>query len=352
MKSENQTLSEVENYYGEVLSRTEDLQTNACCSLETIPTEHKQILKLIEPEILERSYGCGSPIPPLLKGISVLDLGCGVGRDSFLISHLVGPEGRVIGLDMTAKQLEIPRRLRDTQMQKFGFEQPNIEFLDGKIEDLEAAQIQSESLDLVISNCVINLSVDKQQVFSEIFRVLSQGGELYFSDVFANRRIPENLKSDPVLYGECLSGALYFEDFRRIMQSVGFLDFRVVSQAPVTVENPKLQSRIGNIKFSSLTIRAFKLDELEDRCEDFGQVAIYKGTIPNQADSFILDDHHEFETGRPMLVCGNTAAMLSGTRFKDHFEVQGDHSRHFGLFDCGPEPLPSSSAESETGSCC
>ncbi len=352
MKSENQTVSEVQDYYGEVLSRTEDLQTNACCSLETIPSEHKNILKMIESEILERSYGCGSPIPPLLSGLSVLDLGCGVGRDSFLISYLAGPEGRVLGLDMTEKQLEIPRRLRDAQMQIFGFDKPNIDFVDGKIEDLESAGIASETLDLVISNCVINLSVDKHQVFKEVFRTLKQGGELYFSDVFTDRRVAEELQSDPVLYGECLSGALYFEDFRRMMESVGFLDFRVVSTAPVTIDNPKLQAKVGKINFSSKTIRAFKLHDLEDRCEDFGQVAVYQGSIPEHAHHFALDDHHLFETGRPMLVCGNTAAMLSSTRFKDHFKIQGDRTQHFGLFDCDPTPVAFSNSGTGSNGCC
>jgi len=189
----------------------------------------------------------------------------------------------------------------------------------------------------VVSNCVINLAADKEKVLSEILRVLKPGGEIYFSDVYADRRIPEALKTDPVLLGECLGGALYWEDFRRIMQSLGCPDVRVVKQSPIALEDPEVEEKIGMVKFSSVTIRAFKTP-LEDRCEDFGQLATYKGTIPEHLHAFDLDNHHHFETAKPLRICGNTYDMLASSRYARHFDFIGDKSIHFGLFDCAPEP--------------
>jgi SAM-dependent methyltransferase len=253
---------------------------------------------------------------------------------------------RDTGIDMTEEQLEVAQRHVITQSRRFGFTEPNVVFRHGYIEDLRAAGIEDDSVDVVISNCVINLSPLKQAVFAEIFRVLKPGGELYFSDVFADRRVPETLRDDPVLYGECLSGALYIEDFRRLLQRLGIADYRVVSKCPLEVGQENITEKIGGIQFYSMTVRAFKLDSLEDICEDYGQAAIYRGTIPQFPHAFDLDDHHRFITGKVKTVCGNTAAMLQETRYAEHFRVIGDRSTHFGAFDCAPEPSPGESAAS------
>ena len=343
-------IHEVKEYYGKVLQNNKDLKTNACCTTELLPIYQKEILKQIDDEILTRFYGCGSPIPLALEGKTVLDLGCGTGRDAFLAAKLVGPSGSVIGVDMTEEQLEVAKRNTDKQMATFGFDEPNVAFRTGYIEDLATAGIEDNSVDVVISNCVINLSPDKRQVFSDIFRVLKPGGELYFSDVFSDRRIPETLQNDPVLYGECLSGAMYTEDFRRLLRDFDCPDYRVVSQSQISLDNPEIEEKAGMINFHSITIRVFKLESLEDICEDYGQVATYDGSIPHAPHRFILDDHHIFETGKPMLVCGNTAAMLEETRFSDHFKITGDRSVHFGAFDCGDSV--SSSADGNIAGCC
>lgn len=323
----------VRHYYGQVLQSSNDLKTSACCSIDAMPLYLRALLAGLHPEILERFYGCGSPLPPALEGKTVLDLGCGSGRDCYLLSKLVGPNGRVIGVDMTPEQLEVAVRHREWHAERFGF--ANVEFLHGHIENLHTVGIADNSIDVVVSNCVINLSPEKPRVLAEIFRVLKPGGELYFSDVFADRRIPVALRQDPVLLGECLGGALYWEDFRRILQDLGCPDVRKVKQNPITIEDPDVFAKIGMVKFDSVTVRAFKMP-LEDRCEDFGQVAIYQGSIDQHRHSFDLDDHHHFETGRPLRVCGNTADMLALSRYGDHFQVLGDQSRHFGLFDCAP----------------
>lgn len=208
-------------------------------------------------------------------------------------------------------------------------------------------------MDVVISNCVLNLSPDKLGAFSEIFRVLKPGGELYFSDVFTGRRIPESLQYDPVLYGECLGGAMYTEDFRRLLRAIGCQDYRVVSSRRIDLGHAESETKIGMVDFYSMTIRAFKLGSLEDICEDYGQVAVYLGTVPDYPHFFDLDDHHRFITGKPMLVCGNTAAMLEETRFSKHFRVTGNRAVHYGPFDCSPAAAKAASdAGSAGGACC
>lgn len=335
MKDERRTLESVQDYYGRVLKSNQDLKTSVCCTGESPAPRLREILKDIHPDVIARSYGCGSPIPPELAGQTVLDLGSGSGRDCFILSKLVGSTGRVIGVDMTPEQLDTARRYVGYHMDKFGYAQPNVEFRAGYIEDLQSLGVQNDSVDVVVSNCVINLSPNKERVFSEIFRVLKPGGELYFSDVFADRRIPPQLAEDPVLLGECLGGALYIEDFRRLLARVGCLDYRIVSSSKLALTDPATEQKAGMIGFHSLTVRAFKL-ELEDRCEDYGQAAHYLGTVAEQPSAFVLDDHHVFRVDQPQPVCGNTAVMLGRTRYAPHFTITGDTSVHHGLFDCGP----------------
>lgn len=337
------------DYYGSFLNGSKDLKTTACCTVETIPDHHKSILSEIDDEIITRFYGCGSPIPDALDGKTVLDLGCGTGRDVYLASALVGENGYVIGVDMTDEQLDLALRHVDNQMKRFGFSSSNVDFRRGHIEDLKSLGIEDHSIDVVISNCVINLSTDKEAVFKEIFRVLKPGGELYFSDVFADRRVPHDLMDDPILYGECLSGALYIEDFRRMLLRVGCPDFRIVTEHKIELEDPEIEHKVGMINFRSLTIRAFKLDSLEDKCEDYGQVATYLGTIPESPHRFVLDDHHIFQKGKPMPVCGNSASMVQDTRYGKYFRVEGDRSVHYGEFDCNP--ASNTSGETSQGCC-
>jgi len=347
MTSQIDISESVRHYYGEVLQSSNDLKTSACCSIDAMPSYLKALLSGLHPEVLERFYGCGSPLPPALEGKTVLDLGCGTGRDCYLLSKLVGPSGRVIGVDMTPEQLEVAVRHREWHAERFGF--ANVEFLHGHIENLAAAGIEDDSIDVVVSNCVINLSPEKSRVLAEIFRVLKPGGELYFSDVFADRRIPSGLRKDPVLIGECLGGALYWEDFRRIVQDLGCPDVRVAKHNPIVIDDPDVYAKIGMINFQSITVRAFKMP-LEDRCEDYGQVAVYQGTIEQHPHRFELDNHHHFETGRPLRVCGNTADMLANSRYGEHFRILGDKATHFGLFDCGSTPT-AESGKAE-GACC
>ena len=349
--SEQLVHSSVQDYYGRVLKSQQDLQTSACCPTGAPPAHVRAILPLIHPQIRERSYGCGSPIPPAIEGSTVLDLGCGTGQDVYVLSKLVGSSGRVVGVDMTPEQLAVARQHIEHHRVTFGYDHSNVELVHGYIEDLASCGVQDESVDVVVSNCVLNLAPDKSRVFAEIFRVLKPGGELYFSDVFADRRLPREWLSDARLVGECLAGALYLQDFRRLVASQGCLDARFVSISDFDVSNAEIQQQVGNTRFYSATVRAFKMP-LEDRCEDYGQVAHYLGTITGYPHAFALDDHHLFVTGKPMLVCGNTADMISNSRYARHFSVAGHKSQHFGLFDCSNPRSGIAQTHSQPASCC
>lgn len=323
--------SAVSEFYGKTVQKTDDLEYAACC----VADYDARLLEKLTDEVLDKRYGCGSPLPEAMAGKTVLDLGCGAGADVFMAAQLVGPEGRVIGLDMTDEQLDVARRNIDPHMERFGFGEPNVEFIHGQIEDIP---LDDDSVDVVISNCVINLSPDKAAVYDEIWRVLRRGGEFYVSDVVADRRVPDHLKEDPELWGECLSGALYERDLEYVEAAAGFADTRVVTSGFTG-------DVIEGIRFKSQVRRGFKLD-LEPECEDYGQVAVYRGTLPGCESAFDLDNGHHFPAGTPVRVCGNSADMLTESRFAAHFDVS-ERLRHLGSFDCSPEAASQPAAEYE-----
>lgn len=343
---------EVKHYYGEVLNHSDHLQTNACCTGAPPPAYLRDILSKIHDEVSSRYYGCGLVMPEHLSGCRVLDLGSGAGRDCYALSSLVGNHGEVIGVDMTEQQLTIANQYRDYHAKIFELAKPNVSFLHGELEHLDKLDLEPNSFDVIISNCVINLCTDKASVLRHAYNLLKPGGEFYFSDVYADRRVPTALQNDPILYGECLSGAYYWNDFITAAKGAGFLDPRLVDSSPITVENEALQQRLGRIKFYSATYRLFKLDDLEPACEDYGQAVIYNGKIPHHPNAFALDGHHTIETGRVFPVCGNTYSMLFHSRFKDFFTFIGTNQQHFGIFPgCGTN-IPFGETDSDEQGCC
>ncbi len=271
----------VKEYYGQILQHSDDLKTSACCTTNNTPSHLKQAMANIHPEVSARYYGCGLVRPQCLEGMRILDLGSGSGRDCYLLAQLVGETGYVLGVDMTDEQLAVANRHIDWHREKFGYKKSNVEFLKGYIERLDELGLEENSFDIIVSNCVINLSPDKEAVLREAYRLLKPGGELYFSDVYADRRVPEVLVQDPVLYGECLSGALYWNDFINLAKEAGFNDPRLVEDRPLTIDNGEIEARIGHIEFFSATYRLFKLDGLESHSEDYGQAVRYNGGIPH-----------------------------------------------------------------------
>ena len=345
----------VKEYYGKVLGGTTDLNTNACCEDTEIPDYLKQAMSNIHADVAARYYGCGLIAPQVLDGAKVLDLGSGSGRDCYLLAQLVGENGSVVGVDMTVEQLEVANTHLEWHRERFGYTNSNVEFRLGHIERLDELGMEDDSFDIIVSNCVINLSPDKEAVLKEAYRLLKPGGELYFSDVYSDRRVPQELLEDPLLYGECLGGALYWNDFLRLANSVGFADPRLVEDRPIIMDNPDIEERIGHINFYSATYRLFKVEGLESACEDYGQAVVYKGGIANSEQKFVLDKHHVLEKGRQFPVCGNTYRMLRKSRFQDYFEYHGSRDIHFGIFNgCGVD-LPFDGEEIIQGkdvSCC
>ena len=255
---------------------------------------------------------------------------------------------------MTEPLLAVARAHATEWATTLGYKAPNMRFVSGRIEALGEAGIADGSIDLVISNCVVNLSADKRAVLREVARVLAVGGEFHISDVLADRRLPAAARVDPLLVGECLGGALYVEDFKRLCIEAGFTDPRVASSAPIAVNDAAMRDVLGEARFFSITYRLFKLPagRLESLCEDYGQFAVYKGSIKGSANAYSLDDHHRLEKGKPFLVCGNTASMLQETWLAKHFNVHGDRSTHYGLFPCGPASAASAAAACAPGGAC
>lgn len=195
---------QVSEYYSNITTEKEGkMKTQICSCSDSMPLHIKKIRGMVNPELLKRFYGCGSPIPSALEGCTVLDLGCGTGVDVYVASKLVGENGKVIGVDMTDDQLDFARKYQDQMAEKFGYKKSNVEFKKGYIEDLKSIGIEDESVDVVISNCVINLSPFKEEVFKEVWRVLKKV-ENCTSQIFLQTE-EFQMKSTKILY--CVENA-------------------------------------------------------------------------------------------------------------------------------------------------
>ncbi len=207
-------------------------ETSSCCG----PSDEVAINTLIStrlgystadlavvPDGADLGLGCGNPraIASLQPGEVVVDLGSGGGFDAFLAALEVGATGRVIGVDMTATMISTAR----ANAEKGAF--TNVEFRLGEIEHLPVAD---NTADVILSNCVINLSPNKPQVFCEAFRVLKPGGRLAISDVVASTELPEAMRNDPVLYAGCIAGAPLLDDLQEMLRAAGFQDIRITSK--------------------------------------------------------------------------------------------------------------------------
>ena len=309
-----------------------------CCAVEY----NKEYLKVIPAEVIERDYGCGDPSRYLRPGETVLDLGSGTGKICFIAAQVVGPTGRVIGVDMNDDMLGIARKHQRAVGDAIGFH--NVEFRKGRIQDLAldlenldadlrghpitsaeaylAADARAEELrvtqpliahetvDVVVSNCVLNL-VDqraKQQLFSEIFRVLRKGGRAVISDIVSDETVPEELQNDPELWSGCISGALTEERFLQAFVDAGFYGVSIVkfdSQPWRTVQG---------IEFRSVTVEAFKGKQGE--CFERNQAVIYRGPFKEVLD----DDNHRMERGGRYAVCDKTYNLYKKAPYREFFE--------------------------------
>ncbi|MEP0813909.1 MAG: arsenite methyltransferase [bacterium] len=177
---------------------------------------------------------CGDPLSfgHIRPGDVVLDLGCGAGKDVFIAAEIAGPDGRAIGVDMTPEMLELARENAKKLESRTGLS--NVEFREAYIESLP---VEDGSVDVVISNCVINLSPDKPQVFREIFRVLKPGGKMVVSDIVLNRPLPMSIASDLDAYAACIAGALMREEYLQAIQDSGLSEIEIASDRLYTAEN-------------------------------------------------------------------------------------------------------------------
>ena len=285
-------------------------------------------LEVIPQEIVERDYGCGDPSKYLREGETVLDLGSGGGKICYIAAQVVGPRGRVIGVDMNDEMLGLARSYRREIGDRLGYH--NVSFHKGRIQDLaldyetlearlasepvrtpgqlEALDtwkeeqrrldpmIPTESVDVVISNCVLNLvrSEDKRELFREIHRVLGLGGRAVISDIVSDETVPEHMVNDPELWSGCLSGAFREDHFLAAFEEAGFYGIRVLRR------DAEPWQVIEGVEFRSVTVEAFK--GKEGPCLERRQAVIYKGPWRSVTD----DDGHTLHRGRRMAVCDKT----------------------------------------------
>ncbi|NWS56510.1 AS3MT methyltransferase, partial [Chunga burmeisteri] len=333
-----------QDYYGKELQKSEDLKTNACVTLaRPLPKAVRDALERVHEEVVARYYGCGLVIPECLASCRILDLGSGSGRDCYLLSQLVGERGQVTGIDMTedqvrhgagaspyppsippllfpsSSQVKVAKKHIAYHMDKFGYQKPNVEFLQGYMEKLGDAGLADDSYDIVISNCVINLAPDKRAVLREAYRVLKPGGEMYFSDVYASQRLSETVRKHRVLWGECLAGALYWRDLYSIAEEVGFSPPRLVTASPITIGDKELEGIIGDCRFVSATFRLFKVPG-SSRAGP-GQV-IYNGGIVGHERELVFDANFTFKEGEVVDVDAEMAAILRSSRFAEEFLIR------------------------------
>lgn len=350
---------DVKDYYTNALQVSTDLKTNACCTSVKYPKYIRDIMSNIHDDVIKSYYGCGLVIPDCLEGCKTIDIGCGTGRDVYILSKLVGDKGSVIGIDMTYKQIDIAESFVDYHKELYGYKNSNVSFILTNIDTSKIYCDKNNLCDVIVSNCVINLVQNKEVVLNKIYNLLKDGGEFYFSDVYSDRRIPQELRDNKVLWGECLSGALYWNDFLQLARKCGFIDPRLVESSVITVENKELEKEIERvtgerINFYSATYRLFKLPSglLEQDCENYGQSVIYNGGIQNNEEEWSLDNHHTFKKNESVAICGNTFNMLKYSRFRKYFSFKGDMLKHYGIFpDCGKN-IPFANDCSSFSGCC
>lgn len=331
-------------------------QEALCCPVEY----DAQYLEIIPSEVIERDYGCGDPSQYVKAGETVLDLGSGTGKICFIASQVVGESGKVIGVDMTDDMLEVARRNQPVVAERVGYD--NVEFRKGRIQDLaldlEALEsrlkeapvsdangfleteelveelklkqplVKDASVDVVVSNCVLNLvsKKNRRQMFAEIHRVLKRGGRAVISDIVADEDVPQELQDDPDLWSGCISGAFLEDEFLQAFEDAGFYGVRILK-----FDKEPWQT-VKGIEFRSMTIEAYK--GKEGICLERNQAVIYKGPFKTVLD----DDGHAMERGKRYAVCDKFYHLFQSDCYAGMFEFVEPHTEipkdEAELFDC------------------
>src|SRR5437016_9477614 len=309
-----------------------------CCPVEY----DRRYLEIIPAEVIEKDYGCGDPSRYVKPGETVLDLGSGTGKICFIAAQVVGPKGRVIGVDMTDEMLEVARRNAPVVAERLGY--ANTEFRKGRIQDLaldlelldrqlkknpitdrasfladdELADelrckhplIAGDSIDVVVSNCVLNLvePKSKRQLFDEIFRVLKKGGRAVICDIVSDEDVPEEMQNDPELWSGCISGALTEEGFLAAFENTGFYGIQILKR------DVHPWRTVHGIEFRPVMIEAFKGKQGE--CFERNQAVIYRGPFKEVLD----DDNHRMQRGKRYAVCDKTYNLYKKSPYREFFE--------------------------------
>lgn len=308
-----------------------------CCPTSYDP----RYLQVIPKEILEKDYGCGDPSRYLKEGDTVLDLGCGAGKICYIASQIVGPRGRVIGVDFNPPMLALARKYQNQIGAEIGWH--NVSFARARIQDLrtdlevleeslkkqpirsvdELFQLQEallekftrspliadESVDVIISNCVLNLvrPQDRKDLFREMHRVLKKGGRVAISDIVCDEPVPPRLQQDPELWSGCISGAFQEKEFLKAFEEASFYGIRI----------EKLDERpwrtVEGIEFRSMTVSAYK--GKEGPCLERNQAVIYKGPWKQVVD----DDGHVLKRGVRTAVCDKTYQIYARPPYQNEF---------------------------------
>lgn len=306
----------------------------------TIPDSVRPLLYNISSEIKNTFHELGAPIPPLLEGCTVVDLCCGSGRDTYLAAQLVGETGKVIGVEPVAERLAIAEKYHAQEIKQFGYARSNVELVNAAPEDLTL--IADGTVDVVISNCTFNLSPDKERYIAEVKRILKDGGEWYFTDVFSDRRVPDALAKDAKTRAGRLAGCMFIEDFRRLAQAGGFHDPRYVMtwKTPLSAQERKT---FDGVSFATITCRLINSELTSDHCEDYGEEIVYDGSLPDYPDFFLFDKDIKFPTGKTCHVCDNVSVLGLATRYAKAIAVEGARDVHYGdihgdaIIKCAPD---------------
>ncbi|MEE9347055.1 MAG: methyltransferase domain-containing protein [Robiginitomaculum sp.] len=308
-----------------------------CCPIDYDP----QYLKMIPQDVLDRDYGCGDPSRYVREGDTVLDLGSGGGKICFIASQIVGENGKVIGIDMTDDMLALSRENAPIIAQRCGY--ANVEFKRGHIEDLktdhdmlnawlaknpvkttgdmermeeeilrlgnDATMIADNSIDVIVSNCVLNLVSDskKKQMFAEMFRVLKPGGRVAVSDIVSDEDSPESLKQDARLWSGCISGALREDEFCTALEAAGFhgIEIDKFEMEPWQI--------VEGIEYRSATYLAYKA--APKIAYEKNQAVIYKGPFRKISD----DDGNSFTRGERVAVSDKCFNALKQEPYSELF---------------------------------
>ncbi|HVT44429.1 MAG TPA: methyltransferase domain-containing protein [Thermoanaerobaculia bacterium] len=275
----------------------------------------------IPQDVIDRFYGCGSPMATagIEEGEVVVDLGSGAGIDVFIAAKLVGPKGKAIGIDMTDRMLAVARENQPRVAAALGFDV--VEFREGFLEEVP---VESKSVDLVTSNCVINLSPDKPRVFAEMWRILKDHGRILVSDIVREGAVPPHLKVNPQLWGECLVGALTQEEFLAGLERAGFYGLEVLSRT--------YWKDVEGHPFFSVTVRGRKFEKTAG-CVFKGHRTVYLGP----AKAFIDEEGHMFPRAEPYEICTDTVAKLSNLPYRGMFAILEPGEERSGYACCGPE---------------